>query len=718
MNLRLNRRAFLQLGGGIAGAAVLADGGDFATKRFRVQTTALTSTWTNVRIGGTGNVTSIKAHPKVANLYFATTDVGNPYRWNDAAQRWEGLLNSVPLSQWNNTACGNIAVDPNDATGNILYATVGKYANYTFSWAPIGKVIKSTDRGTTWADAGLPIRVSANGADKSGGDRIGVDPQNSTVVYATSYANGTYRGINSGTSWTQINTLNGAFIAFDVSGGMVSGVTKNIFIGTSAGVYRSTDGGATFTLSGSSTVNARRAAIHSNGTMYVATGTGVSKWNGSAWSTVSPASGAYHAVDVNPNNSNEVIVAVDSWDAPKYRSSDGGATWTLFSNSYNVTEVPYVTYDHFSKSVNDFAWDPFNAGQVWFSDIFQIFQTTNIWASTVAWKARAVGEEEFVTTGAMVSPPAGSPNLLLSSGADLGGFDHKSLISSPAESMAKFFPWSLVGGLSGNMTGVAVRQNNPNFIARVGRHGWNGTAYAGYSADGGGTYAIFGSYPTGESGGRIAIAATSETMLWATQGGYTYRSTNRGGAWTKIASVPVSIVPGTNIFDGSYPNPLAADKVNGNKFYVYNAGKIYVSTDAGATFAVTVSTLPIVASASLLQVVTSPGIEGDVWVSLQGSGLYHSTNSGASFTQITNVQNARLMSVGIAASTTPAVYVMGTVKNIADGVFRSDDKGATWTQIDTAAYRMGDEPNTMAADASIYGRVFIGSNGNGIFVYG
>lgn len=107
---------------------------------FNLQASAQTS-WATVRIGGGGNVTSIKPHPAVPNLFFATTDVGNPYRWNHTDQKWEGLLNGVPLSQANNSACGNIAVDPQDATGNILYATVGKYANYTYSWAPAGKVL-------------------------------------------------------------------------------------------------------------------------------------------------------------------------------------------------------------------------------------------------------------------------------------------------------------------------------------------------------------------------------------------------------------------------------------------------------------------------------------------------------------------------------------------------------------------------------------------------
>lgn len=683
------------------------------------------SYWSNVRIGGTGNVTSIQAHPAVPNLFFATTDVGNCYRWNSTTGAWEGLMNWVPFSQWNNATCENIAFDPSDPTGDTLYATVGKYGTQTYSWAPEGEVLKSTDRGNTWAAAGLSLEISSNGNDKGGGERLGVDLQNSTVVYVTSALNGTYRGTSSGTVWTQINTINGTFIAFDVSGGTVNGVTKNIFLGTSAGIYLSTNGGSTFALSGSSTVNATRASINKDGTLYVATTTGVLKWTKSsgAWSTVTPASGSYHAIAVDPNNSSNVIASIASWNSPTYLSNNGGATWTQFSSSYNVATdpwlIPSLVWD--AKGINDYVWDPFNAGALWSADIFNIWQTTNIWASpTVAWATQVAGEEEMVTDGTLLAPPAGSPNLLLSSAADVGGFDHTSLTSPPTICMASVFPYVSSRKGSGDMTGVAVQETNPNFIVRVGRAGWNGPAYAGYSTNGGVSYTDFAKYPSSHgnsaSGGLVAVSATSQTIVWASQGGYTYRSTNLGSSWTVVTSLPLSIYPGTSIFDGGYGNELAADKVNGNKFYAYNNGNFYVSTDGGVTFAVTAA-LPSISNTTTIEVVTSPGIEGDVWVSLPSTGLYHSTDSGLSFTQITNVQDPELMSVGMAATTTPAVYVMGTVTGIADGVFRSDDAGATWTEIDTPAYKMGDQPNEMAADLSTYGRVFIGTNGDGIFVF-
>src|SRR5258708_3312149 len=275
------------------------------------------------------------------------------------------------------------------------------------------------------------------------------------------------------------------------------------------------------------------------------------------------------------------------------------------------------------------------------------------------------------------------------------------------------------------MTGVAVQGNNPNFIARVGRHGWNGTGCAGDSADGGRSYSEFTTYPCGAAGGRIAVAANTETMLWATQGGFTYRSTDRGASWAQSTGVPSGVVPGTTVFDGGIPNPLAADKVNGNKFYIYYNSSMYVSTDAGVSFTAA-ATLPYITSISFVKVETSPGIEGDLWVSFgawsesgfssgTGLGLYHSTDSGVSFTKISNVQDARQMSVGKAATTIPAVYVQGTVNNITNGAFRSDDNGATWTQINDPAVNPGNY-REMAADQNVYGRVFLAAAGNGIFV--
>src|SRR6186713_665346 len=135
---------------------------------FALTSRSQTYNWKTVRIGGGGYVTSINAHPKVPNLRFITTDVGNPYRWNNTTQAWEGLMNNFPATYWS-TSCGNLAFDPQDATGNILYATMGKGAT---AGSGAGTIVRSTDRGNTWTDLNMPIWLSPNDPEKSNGERL------------------------------------------------------------------------------------------------------------------------------------------------------------------------------------------------------------------------------------------------------------------------------------------------------------------------------------------------------------------------------------------------------------------------------------------------------------------------------------------------------------------------------------------------------------------
>ncbi len=683
---------------------------------------AETYSWKPVRVGGGGATTTIQAHPKVRNLYFITTDVGTPYRWNAAEQRWEGMFYKTPMHQWDlHGAAARLAVDPNDATGNILYVTTGG------GWTPKGTVLKSIDRGNSWADCGVLIDVNPNG-EQSSGQRISVDPLNSNIIYVTTRGskngvteiNGTFKSTKAGApgSWKKINDLCGNFVQFDASGGTVAGVTKVIYIGSGDGVYRSTDSGENFTLMAGSPAKVNKASLHAGGLLYVTTGHGVFKWDGSAWTDITPpTAGNYSAVAVNPNNRDQVVVSSSSFSPYRfnhYRSKDGGATWTLIPINPDLSEVPWFA-SGLGQATGTFCWDPFNPTSVWFTDFFFASQTADIWASPkVTWKPRAVGHEETVSTGNLLSPPAGG-NLLHSCMADLGGWDHLSLTVTPAIGMMKFFPWIAAGGW-GNLTGVAIQETNSNFIARVGRAGWDGPAYCGYSTDGGKTYTHWQS-PADAGGGRIAVSATSETMVWVTQQEGSYRSTNRGVTWTPIPTLPKGILlGGKNIFSSGARFPLAADKVNGKKFYVYHYGRVHVSNDGGETFAPG-GGLPDSYPTNNLTLETSPGKEGDVWVGMLKEGLFHSIDSGAKFTKIAAVESVDFMAVGKASPSNPSVpsvYILGKLNKLGKSLYRSIDNGATWTDLGSPA--IGRTPQSMAADRRVYGRIFFATGGNGIMV--
>ena len=115
-------------------------------------------------------------------------------------------------------AIGALIFDPSDPSGKTLYAGTGEPNSSADSEAGVG-IYRSTDTGNSWSI--LPGTVNIT-YDRSIG-AIAVDPTNSNHIYF-----GTAIGIHGGAS---------------VGGGAV--LTSNPFL---AGVYESTDGGATFAL--------------------------------------------------------------------------------------------------------------------------------------------------------------------------------------------------------------------------------------------------------------------------------------------------------------------------------------------------------------------------------------------------------------------------------------------------------------------------------------
>ncbi len=61
----------------------------------------------------------------------------------------------------------------------------------------------------------------------------------------------------------------------------------------------------------------------------------------------------------------------------------------------------------------------------------------------------------------------------------------------------------------------------------------------------------------------------------------------------------------------------------------------------------------------------------------------------------------------------PAAYLAGSV-NGARGLFRSDDAGATWSEISDARHQFA-TVQAITGDLRLYGRVYVGTNGLGIF---
>ncbi|WP_042341216.1 hypothetical protein [Calothrix sp. PCC 7507] len=49
------------------------------------------------------------------------------------------------------------------------------------------------------------------------------------------------------------------------------------------------------------------------------------------------------------------------------------------------------------------------------------------------------------------------------------------------------------------------------------------------------------------------------------------------------------------------------------------------------------------------------------------------------------------------------------------GIYQSTDLGATWNLIDIGSVKIGNDPNCMGASLQVFGDVFVGSGGSGVY---
>lgn len=189
------------------------------------------------------------------------------------------------------------------------------------------------------------------------------------------------------------------------------------------------------------------------------------------------------------------------------------------------------------------------------------------------------------------------------------------------------------------------------------------------------------------SGGKIALSADGDTVLWRTSsnGVLVSQYTN---PFSSVSSLPSDAA-------------IASDKKSNSIFYGASGSKFYLSTDGGKTFS---SKGSLGSSTAPVKIVVNPGVTGDVWVSTD-KGLFHSTDSGSTFTAVSGVTQAWAIALGAPAKSGgyPALFAAATIGNV--GYFRSDDAGVNWVQINDAAHGFGSaSANCLTADPRIYGR--------------
>ncbi|WP_324679078.1 T9SS type A sorting domain-containing protein [Hymenobacter sp. GOD-10R] len=737
----------------VRAALVLSAG--FAPSLSQAQTT-VPYTWKNVNIQGGGFVSGIIYSPAQQDLLYARTDVGGAYRWEASNRTWVPITDFISRDDSNYQGIRSIAPDPSDP--NRVYLAAG---TYTQSWAGTAAILASNDKGATWTQSNLTIKLGGNENGRGAGEPLQVDPNLGTTLYLGSSTDGLWRSTDRAVTWSKVTSFpvastpvgtNGiSFVLFDKSSSSAGTATQTIYVGVmrigAENLYKSTDGGTTWAaVAGAPTaLMAHHAALDAAGTLYLAYANGpgpndvtagdVMKYvpTTGVWTSIKPTlaanqtQGGYGGISLDLQKPGTILVStIDRWGPGDdiFRTTDGGTTWKPIINWRTTAKA---NLDHSlspSNATSDPHWiadvdvDPFRSDNAWFVTGYGAFSSRNVTAAdqptptNVNWKFDNQGLEELVPLG-LICPPTGAP--LISVVGDIDGYRHPNPDVVPTSRLTPQY---------GSNLAIDFAELQPSFIVRT--HTSATGKYGAYSTDAGATFTPFATFPTGAgSGGAVAVSADGSRIVWepSPAGGQktgVYYSTDRGTTWTASTGITASSV-------GSSLRPVA-DRVNPLKFYVYDSmnGRVLVSTDGAATFTLAATgfiNTPdyIVGDASIGAVF---GKEGELWLTCPGAyrndpnaGFYHSTNSGASFQRVASATAAVAVGFGKPATTAgyPAVYIVGSV-NRTYGFYRSDDAGATWKRINDQQHQYG-FVGIIAGDRQTYGRVYLATGGRGI-VYG
>ncbi len=237
-----------------------------------------------------------------------------------------------PLGPSRYADSGEIAVSRSNA--DLVYAC--GYYSYS-SLNTCMAVFKSSNGGESWST--IPLSSSSNAGYSFS---LAVDPTDDSVLYVGGYDSEAgrmtgrlFKSVNGGDSWTVITgSIEGNPDAIDIDAANPS----KIFVGSTWGVFRSSDGGQSWSSAGISSAVTALAIDSSNPDIVFAGSTGTcyrSTDGGGNWSTYKTGlrgdcRGLYEV-------SGQILYASS---AGVYRSSDRGISWRESRTGFVASQVP------------------------------------------------------------------------------------------------------------------------------------------------------------------------------------------------------------------------------------------------------------------------------------------------------------------------------------------------------------------------------------------
>jgi photosystem II stability/assembly factor-like uncharacterized protein len=602
-----------------------------------------------------GRVADIVGHPSNSNIFYIAAASGGIFKTVDGGATWQAIFDHAT-----GLSMGALAMDVQHP--DTIYAGTGEACSAGYSYFGSG-IYRTTDGGASWAHIGLD--------DSRYIARVVVETENPQSVWVAAmgelFGPGGQRGVfhstDGGASWNQSLFVNDSTGASDV---VVHPTNPQIVFaamwqryrtpnvrqagGMGSGVFRSTDGGATW----QRLTNGLPARAANIGRI----GLAISESNPNVM---------YAIYADDPGNFRGV-----------YRSSDAGETWNR-TNDGTLNNL----YSNFGWYFGNIRVRPDNPNIVFVLGV-TLYRTTD---GGQSWQG--VGSQVHVDHHALWFLPAQPYQILL--GNDGGVY----------RSINNGNSWSFLPGLPINQF-YAAAVDARSAVHRMGGTQDNGTLLT----EGGG----LGDWSNvfGGDGFYCQINPTNSNILYAeSQYGYLGRSTDGGQSFFSILdgidpaertnwSTPVVIAPGD-------PHML-----------YYGAQRLYRTSNGGATWSAISPDLTgggvggNLVFGTITTIAASPVNSTVIYVGTDDAHVWGSQNDGASWTDCSNGLPQRWITQvvpDVAADSVVYVCVSGYRNAEQDAhVFRSMNFGATWQSIS------GDLPsgpvNDLVVDPQRQGRLY------------
>ena len=265
-------------------------------------------------------------YPNGGQLYGRESGI---HKTTDGGNTWTvlGVANGLPNSSTTNV--GRIGLSISNSNPNIAYALYTNGSTYS-------GFFKTTNAGLNW--------TNANGGGLQSGfstfswyfGQVRVHPTNPDIVYVLDLE--VMKSTNSGTSWSEIS---GSVHVDQHALAFKPGDPNSLLLGNDGGIYRSSNGGSSFTKVASLPVtqfyeigidktNPQRlyGGTQDNGTNRTTTG-GLGDW-----ASIYGGDGFYVIVDpTNPN-----VIYAESQNGALGKSTNGGASFTGATSGISTTE--------------------------------------------------------------------------------------------------------------------------------------------------------------------------------------------------------------------------------------------------------------------------------------------------------------------------------------------------------------------------------------------